>query len=352
MATGFYWTRNETYAERAVLLIAAFFLDNATAMNPNFKYAQSYGWPCSPPDCPAPGVAAGSGSGLVEIDGALVEVLDAIALLTQPAPCYGEQEPLCRGSPAWSAMHDAGMVQWVRSWSSWMKATPFSTWACNYANNNNAACRGSWLTVSIWTGDRALADALVQGSMEPQWTNTTNSSMPYQQLGAAPDCPGCNGTCTGTCDKAPIGGQITSAGFLRYESLRVNSIGYTTAELGNLFRLAQLSRTANAYFGAPPQPQQQLADLFAYTSTAGGASSIRGALDYLVPYALGRKNWTQPTETTSWAIFKELRMAAAIFSNSSYAAHAKSARMVATGCLDVGLANCSVSDAVLWWPVQ
>ena len=177
-----------------MLLISTFFLEEATAMNPNFKYAQSPGMPCSPPACPAPGVPNGSGSGLVEIDAALVAVLEAISLLTQPVPCHGDQEPLCEGSQAWSAAHDAGMMRWVEGWAGWMKASPFSTWACNYKNNHNAACRGSWLALSLWTGDHAMASALVEGSMEPQWTNVTNSSMPYQLLGA-PDCEGCNGRC-------------------------------------------------------------------------------------------------------------------------------------------------------------
>ena len=155
------------------------------------------------------------------------------------------------------------------------------------------------------------------------------------------------GQCTGTCGKAPIGGQISDAGFLLYESTRVNSIGYTTVELQNLFRLAQLSRAATAYFGVNP-----VEDLFAYTSSTGGQSSVRGALDFLVPFAVGDKNWTRATETTTWAIFRELRIAAAVFENTSYAAYAKRPHVLATGCLDVGVKNCSISDAVLWWPDQ
>ena len=194
-----------------------------------------------------------------------------------------------------------------------------------------------------------MAAALVAGAKEPQWTNTTTTGMPYQLLGAV-DCAGCDGACTGTCGKAPIGGQIDAAGFLLYESTRVNSIGYTTVELQNLFRLAQLSRASSLYFSqlsavpathagarrrrlplvrptsasaasgtakgadteglaakgadteglaAKGADAEDLAakgaateDLFAYTSRTGGESSIRGALDYLVPFAMGRKNCT------------------------------------------------------------
>ena len=51
LAEGFYWTRNEQWAQRAVLLIETFFLNEATAMNPNFRYGQSLGYPCEPPAC-------------------------------------------------------------------------------------------------------------------------------------------------------------------------------------------------------------------------------------------------------------------------------------------------------------
>lgn len=69
-----------------------------------------------------------------------------------------------------------------------------------------------------------------------------------QKLGAA-DCAGCNGQCTGTCGLAPIGGQISPSGYLSQEAGRVNSIGYTTAELSNLFRLAQITKAMPGEWG-------------------------------------------------------------------------------------------------------
>lgn len=157
--------------------------------------------------------------------------------------------------------------------------------------NHNAACRASWLAVSAWIGDGAMASALIQGAKEPQWTqDSAGNRMPYQKLGGA-DCSGCDGQCTGTCGKAPIGGQIDPSGFLAQESNRVNSIGYTTVELQNLFRLAQISRSIHTLLGETGRDRRQREnsdadprsnDLFLYTSKSGG--SIRRALDYLVPY--------------------------------------------------------------------
>ena len=290
LAAGFYWTRNETYAARAVELIAVFFLDPGTRMNPNFNFGQSM-----------PGYNNGSGSGLVEIDIWLIQVMEGIALINHPASCEG-----CVASAAWGATQDASMLEWLKQWSGWLKTTPYSTWACNYRNNHNAACRSSWLAVAAWIGETALAQRIIAGAKERQWTNTSSSShWPYQELGA-PNCYGCNGSGTGTCGKAPIGGQVWRDGELPQEAGRVNSIGYTVAELHTLFLLAQLSR----------HPILGGEDLFGYVSLNG--SSIRGALDYLVPFALGQQNWSHHTETEVFQVYPELRQAAAVFGNESY----------------------------------
>ena len=230
---------------------------------------------------------------------------------------------------------DSAMADWLMQWSAWLRSTPFSTWACNYRNNHNAACRASWLAVAAWLGDKTLANELIAGAKERQWTNTTNSSLPYQQLGA-PDCPGCDGACTGSCGQAPIGGQIWRDGELPDEAGRVNSVGYTVAELGNLFTLGQLSRHPML---APVD------DLFSYVSANG--SSIRAALDHLVPYALGQKSWTRHTETTRFEIFPQLRHAAAVFGNRSYTQWAE--RIAATGCASRS-GGCEGDASVLWWP--
>ena len=209
-----------------------------------------------------PGYNNGSGSGLVEIDIWLIQVLEGIALINHPAPCEG-----CKPSAAWSSTQDDSMLEWLKQWSAWLESSPFSTWACNYRNNHNAACRSSWLAVAAWIGDSALERKIIAGAKERQWTNTSSSSMPYQKLGAA-NCRGCDGFCTGTCGKAPIGGQIWGDGELPQEAGRVNSVGYTVAEVHNLFLLAQLSRH--------PLPIADEEDLFEYISLNG--SSIRGVL--------------------------------------------------------------------------
>ena len=347
LAAGFYWTRNETFAARAVELITAFFLDPGTKMNPNFRFGQSLGMPCEPPACPAPGVPAGSGSGLVEIDQYLIEVMEAINLISRPAPCHGHGvgKGSCGPSPSWTAELDAAMVEWLTQWSAWMKTTPFSTWACNFYNNHNAACRSSWLAVAAWIGDTELAHKLLVGAKEPQWTNTSSSSMHYQLLSNAPNCAGCNALCSGTCGVAPIGGQILKTGEMPREAERVNGVGYTCAELGNLFRLAQLSRHP-IVDGADAASTRAHGndDLYRYVSRSG--SSIRGALDYVVPFALGEEKWPHPSEATDWYVYSYLRQAAAVFVNGTYAQWAE--QLQASGC--DGASGCAGDASNLWWP--
>eukprot|EP00041_Stephanoeca_diplocostata_P029646 m.882591 g.882591 ORF g.882591 m.882591 type:complete len:341 (+) comp23597_c0_seq46:1536-2558(+) len=338
-----------------VFLIDYWFLNNATKMNPNYNFGQAF-----------PGVNDGCGSGLVEIDAALVDILDSIALVTAPYPCAASGVP-CPSRARWTDAHDAGMVAWVRQWDAWLRASPFSTWACNYHNNHNAACRAMWLAVSVgWTRNDTMIDLLIAGSKETSWTNTTlpngtHTSMPYQQLGA-PDCPGCDGDCTGTCAQAPIGGQILPSGFLPFEANRVNSIGYTGGELHNLFHLAQISRHAAyirsrlarrteshrgvataAAVSTPPvaEASTPASDLFEYVSLSG--SSIRGALDFLIPFATGKEKWPHPTESNNFHLFDVLRHAAHVWNNATYMHIAASLNATCEH-------GCGVDPSVLWWP--
>lgn len=113
----------------------------------------------------------------------------------------------------------------------------------------------------------------------------------------------------GTCGKAPIGGQILKDGELPEEAGRVNSVGYTCAEIGNLFRLAQLSR--HPIFADVPSD-----NLYNYISATG--SAIRGALDYVAPFALGEKKWPHPSEAADWELYPVLLQAASVWNNATY----------------------------------
>ncbi len=94
LALAYYFKGNEAYAAKAAQLLRAFFLDSATRMNPNLKYAQFI-----------PGVNTGRGIGLIETRG-LTQIVDAIGLLA--------------GSKSLTAADRRGLEDWYAKFLQWM----------------------------------------------------------------------------------------------------------------------------------------------------------------------------------------------------------------------------------------
>ena len=319
-----YWGGNATFGAHAAMLLHAWFVDETTRMNPNLNFGQ--GWP---------GKLNGSGSGLVEVDENLVDLLDAVAMLQRVQPAK---------EPWWTPLMDAALGAWVEEWGKWLRRSPYSTWACNFRNNHNAACRAMWVAVAAWSGggNATLSKTLVKGARERQWTNLSSGPkyLPYQALGLTPDnCEGCTGACSGSCGKAPIAQQIWRNGALPEEAGRVNSAGYTGAEIHNLMRLARFA--ASPVFGTP---QAAELELFDYVSPAN-SSSIRDALDATLPFALGQKPWPYPSESERFNLFAVVREAAHVWgNNASYSRWSAQLKDACPGAL------CADDATVLWWP--
>lgn len=268
LAQGFYWTRDERYAARAAALVRAFFLDPATRMNPNLRFGQAF-----------PGVEDnGTFSGLIETDGNFISVLDSIALLQAPAPC-GAGGAACPGSAAWTPADATALQLWLQDWCAWLGSTPYTAYALTFFNNHNTWLRGAWFLVASWVGDFARAAALLQGAK-----------------GGAPNAPICD--------------QIGAGGALPAEEARVNSVGYVEMDVTGLLNLAGASRYAP--FVASGRAGG-VGDLYAFVCPAGNRSSIRGAVEYLLPYATGAKPWPYPTETADFSgsapLFRQLAVA-------------------------------------------
>ena len=69
LALGYFFTGRENYAAHAAKLLRAWFIDDATQMNPHLRYAQAI-----------PGLNQGRGAGIIETHN-LPELLDAVGLL-------------------------------------------------------------------------------------------------------------------------------------------------------------------------------------------------------------------------------------------------------------------------------
>jgi len=294
LAQGFYWTRNETFAARAATLVRAWFLDPATRMNPNLNFGQRF-----------PGVEDnGTFSGLIETDGNFIALLDAVALLGARAPC-GAGGAACAGAAAWTPADDAALAAWLAEWSRWLAASPFSATALAFFNNHQTWLRAAWFAVSAWLGDTARGVALLEGAK-----------------GGGPH--------------ASICGQVGAGGELPAEEARANSIGYVLMDLRGLLDLAGASRLAPfvAAGGA-----RATGDLYDFVCANANRSSVRAAVDYLVPFALGERAWPFPTETADFSGAAPLfRQAAVAWRDAGYARVADA------------INGSSAADlSVLWW---
>jgi len=118
LALSYYITGNQDHAARAAQLIRTWFLDPATAMNPNLKYAQGI-----------KGINDGRAAGIIETHN-LPFVIDAAGLLA--------------GSKAWTAADDAGLRQWFTRYHQWLITAPTAIQEDHEANNH-----GSWFQEQI-----------------------------------------------------------------------------------------------------------------------------------------------------------------------------------------------------------
>ncbi|HEX4032444.1 MAG TPA: alginate lyase family protein [Terracidiphilus sp.] len=216
LALGYYFTGNEQYAARAVLLLRAWFLDPATRMNPNLNYAQA-----------VLGVNNGRGIGLIDV-AKMPRILDGITLL--------------KGSPSLTEADEQGLRAWFTQYLDWLKNSKNGRDESDAKNNH-----GSWYDeqitgIALFLGDKALARKVAE-----------------------------------TAETKRIALQIEPDGSEPLELARTKSFSYSAFNLDALEQLAQEDRLTGV-------------NLWRYKAKDG--ASIRAALDYLLPYALGEKKWT------------------------------------------------------------
>ncbi len=112
LALAYYFKGDERYAERAALILQAWFLDPATRMNPNMNHAQAI-----------PGRHDGSGIGIIDSHN-LPQVLDAVGLIA--------------GSKAWSMEDDRGMRDWFAQYLDWMTTSKNGQQEAKQENNHGS----------------------------------------------------------------------------------------------------------------------------------------------------------------------------------------------------------------------
>jgi hypothetical protein len=140
LAMAWYYTGEAKYAMRAALVARTWFLDPATAMNPNVDYGE--GVPCS---------KEGSDTGVLNWTEMIGQALDAIAVLDG-------------GAPGWTGADQTAMRAWLTAFLKWLQTDPLATEEAGNTNNH-----GTWFdtgasAIMLYLGQTDAAKTLVQAS--------------------------------------------------------------------------------------------------------------------------------------------------------------------------------------------
>jgi Alginate lyase len=137
LTLAWWYTGKAAYATRAELFLRTWFLNAATAMNPNMNFGQVV--PCT---------TTGRKEGILEMSQALTQVLDSLAILRT-------------GAPGWTTADQNAMAAWLTAYLTWSTTSTLGK-AESKATNNH----GTWkdlqdAAIEYYLGKASAATALV-----------------------------------------------------------------------------------------------------------------------------------------------------------------------------------------------
>jgi hypothetical protein len=159
---------------------------------------------------------------------ALPELIDGILLIKG-------------ASPAWTASDEEGLQSWMRSYLTWLLESSHGKEESKNGNNHETFYDVQVASLALYTGQRGVALRTLEGS------------------------------------RARIARQIQPDGRQPRELERTRSWDYSIFNLRAFFQLAMLGERVGV-------------DLWNYRTADG--RSLRGAVDYLFPFAAGDRRWT------------------------------------------------------------
>src|SRR6185436_6318631 len=140
LALAWYFTGDARYAQRAALVARTWFLDPATAMNPNVNFGE--GVPC---------LRDGTDTGVLnwtEMTGPLVDGLAA----------------LDAGAPGWTATDRTAMQKWLTAFLAWMQTAPLAKEESRATNNHGTWYDAGVAALMVYLAQDTAAKTLIQTS--------------------------------------------------------------------------------------------------------------------------------------------------------------------------------------------
>lgn len=129
LALAWWFTGDTAYARHATTLLRGWFLDPATRMNPNLRFAQA-----------VLGISEGRGLGILDTRG-FANVIDAIGLLAS--------------APQWTAADQRGVERWMRAYLDWLTTSPQGHEERDAKNNHGTWYDAQVGAIALFVGDTA-----------------------------------------------------------------------------------------------------------------------------------------------------------------------------------------------------
>ena len=137
LSLAWYFTGDPRYAAGAARHLRVFFLDTATRMNPNLRFAQA-----------VLGVTEGRGIGIIDTRH-MPELVDALRLLER--------------APGWTTRDREGMLAWCRAYLTWLRDSKNGADERAATNNHGTFYDEQVAALALLVGDTALARATIDG---------------------------------------------------------------------------------------------------------------------------------------------------------------------------------------------
>ena len=139
LSLAYWFTGDEKYAARAALLVRVWFIDPATRMNPNLRFAQAI-----------LGVSEGRGIGILDLR-AFSHLVDALRII--------------ESSPSWPNSEKAAFSKWCTEYLTWLRESANGKDERGEKNNHGTLYDMQVASIALYVGDSAIArDVLIKSA--------------------------------------------------------------------------------------------------------------------------------------------------------------------------------------------